>query len=127
MLFIDCPQTIEKDWGRELVLVNTPLYCGKLLIIDPGRQCSLHYHWEKHETFVLQRGEVLIQLGLEWIKLRDQGRAIQVPPRIPHRFGSIDGAELLEVSTCHRDEDVLRLEPSRSFLPGDWPHALETR
>ncbi len=39
------PVHIEpKGWGREAWIANTPLYCGKILEIEKGKRCSLHYH-----------------------------------------------------------------------------------
>ena len=41
----------KKGWGYENWLVNTELYCGKILHFNHGKQCSLHYHKIKDETF----------------------------------------------------------------------------
>jgi quercetin dioxygenase-like cupin family protein len=92
--------------------VNTDLYCLKELHLTAGWQCSLHRHRIKDETFLVQSGEVEIELGSRrW--LAHAGESIHIPPMTWHRFGSRNAAMLLEVSTHHSDEDVERLEMSR--------------
>ncbi len=39
------PVHIEpKGWGREIWIANNGLYCGKILEINKGKKCSLHFH-----------------------------------------------------------------------------------
>ena len=54
---------VPKGWGYEKWIVNTDLYCGKLLFIEAGKRCSWHYHKLKDETFYIQSGEVLLIYG----------------------------------------------------------------
>lgn len=119
-------KVVQKDWGWETWIVNNDLYCGKLLTIMPGFQCSLHFHPVKHETFHVLEGR--IELDLE-NKMKDvrrghrmvvmhKGDSITLPPWTPHRFRVPKGhpqATLVEFSTRHDDEDVIRLEPSREL------------
>jgi mannose-6-phosphate isomerase-like protein (cupin superfamily) len=111
---------ITKVWGAEEVLVNNDKYCSKILHIRNRYRCSLHYHPTKDETFIALEGMVKVEYSPvpynkkhEAIlsgKFRD---AIHIPPNTLHRFQSFAGdAMLLEVSTPHSDEDVVRLEPS---------------
>ena len=98
---------ISKKWGNEVVLTNTEHYCAKNLLVDPGRICSLHRHVKKHETFIVQEGEGVIEVA---------GQAFEVVPMAFvhiaagtwHRFWSSKGMKLLEVSTHHDDDDVER-------------------
>lgn len=109
-------QQIDKAWGSELVLVNEPEYCAKILNILPRKKCSLHYHNQKKETFIVQSGVI----RLEWRDVRgtpinqllflNESRTIM--PGTPHRFSSVEGGKILEISTHHSDEDVVRIEPS---------------
>jgi mannose-6-phosphate isomerase-like protein (cupin superfamily) len=117
---VSCGQikTVTKDWGRELWIANTDLYCGKVLIINEGWQCSLHYHKLKDETFYVSQGNVLVELeGREyWL---NSGDSVHIPRLAKHRFfgiGSYHNA-IFEISTFHSDEDVYRLEPSK-YNPG---------
>jgi mannose-6-phosphate isomerase-like protein (cupin superfamily) len=105
---------VAKAWGREEIVVDEREYCCKFLRISAGKQSSLHYHLKKKETFVVQSGEVCLEHNgiTEDLKIGDQ-RTVQ--PGVAHRFSSKHGAVLLEISTHHSDEDVVRLEPSGSL------------
>lgn len=107
------PVTIPKVWGREIVLVNEPEYTCKLLEINKGSSGSLHYHPNKKETFIMAMGKVKLELGKKVIKLSVGPNAITILPLTPHRFTALKQAVILEVSTCHDDADVVRLEVSR--------------
>jgi mannose-6-phosphate isomerase-like protein (cupin superfamily) len=106
---------VEKEWGFENVICNTPLYCAKFLHISPGKRSSLHRHMHKDETFYVMDGECWIEIGPIGPQTLCKGDSKHIPPGYNHRFSSKDGCTLLEVSTHHSDEDVIRLEPSGSL------------
>ena len=107
---------VKKVWGVEYWLVNEPEYCAKILEINPGYRCSLHYHPNKKETFTVMTGRVLLEqkdirgIPFEELLLPNDSRTIW--PKTPHRFSSEHGAEILEVSTHHDDSDVVRITES---------------
>ena len=110
-------------WGAEEWIINTDQYCGKLLWIKSGFQSSLHYHKIKTETFLCLRGTVLVEYypkGTEHKKeitvLKGWARdAIHLPNGVPHRFmAKSEDALVVEFSTYHSDEDVVRLEESKA-------------
>jgi len=107
---------IKKAWGTEMVICNEPEYCAKFLMIDAGKRCSLHYHKVKKETFHVHRGLVRLEQrdvrGAAIDELLKMGESRTIMPGTPHRFSSYLGATILEVSTHHSDEDVVRIEPS---------------
>ncbi len=104
-------EEVKKVWGSETILVNNDLYCGKLLHIDKGATCSYHYHPVKQETFHCLEGEVLLSVkGAEFLL----EEPYTINPNTPHKFYGITDAVILEVSTPHSDEDVVRLEESNS-------------
>lgn len=104
---------VAKLWGLEHWIINNDKYCFKVLTIFPGYQCSLHYHNEKDETFVVQSGEVLLEhQGVE--ELLGPGQKRRIEPGTPHRFKAKDGtAVVIEISTHHDDADVVRIEESK--------------
>ena len=115
---------IVKIWGRERVIANHGLYCGKILFVEPGYQSSLHYHRIKDETFYVDSGEVSLEIFLDTARPREKhvlrlkkGQSIRIEPLTPHRFRSAtsDPAKIIEVSTYHDDDDVVRIEDSRSL------------
>ena len=111
-------QYVRKIWGTETIFVNEPEYCLKELRIDPGKRCSLHYHNIKKETFIVQSGFIRIErLGYPDLVLK-HGDQLLILPKTPHRFSSVNGATMLEVSTHDDSEDCVRIEPSGE-LPGN--------
>jgi mannose-6-phosphate isomerase-like protein (cupin superfamily) len=110
------PLFVKKAWGSEKWLVNEPEYCAKILCINPGFRCSLHYHKIKKETFIVQSGVVrLEQRGVRGEEIDEtliEGDTRTIMPKTPHRFSSFNGATILEISTHHDDADVVRLTDS---------------
>jgi mannose-6-phosphate isomerase-like protein (cupin superfamily) len=107
---------VRKEWGVEHVICNEPEYCAKFLIIEPKMRCSLHYHRVKKETFWVKNGMVRLEQrdprGVPIDELLAPGESRTIQPLTPHRFSSMLGAVILEVSTHHDDADVVRLEKS---------------
>ncbi len=103
---------VDKIWGSETVIVNNSLYCGKIMHLKEGWQCSLHHHKIKDETFHILDGMVSFELGDRKLELR-AGDSVHVAPGVKHRFGGITPATMIEVSTPHSDDDVYRDEDSR--------------
>lgn len=116
---------VEKLWGAEYWLTNG-IYCMKVLELHHGFQSSLHYHREKQETFYVERGVVVLEIDynhsaliLKKLKLElHEGDFIFIPPNTIHRFYLKPGIEndygkIIESSTHHDDEDVVRLVESR--------------
>ena len=102
---------VDKVWGREEIIVNNDKYCGKLLYLNAGATCSLHYHPKKQETFYCLKGTVLLLVQGEEFFLEEP---YTILPNAPHQFHGITDAVLLEVSTPHRDDDVVRLTESKA-------------
>lgn len=95
----------DHAWGRELRLVNNPLYCAKFLEYDTHQECgSDHYHEEKTESFKVLSGNVIIAREYR------TGEEVIIPPKHRHFVGAItDSAVILEVSTHHEDSDTYRV------------------
>ena len=114
---ISSPKKVAKKWGEEIWIVNNEKYCGKYLIINKGACSSLHYHPKKMESFMCIQGLVLlyVQQGeeLKSYRMEKNDCVITLMPGTPHAFqGLTEGATLLEISTTHNDEDVVRLTES---------------
>lgn len=110
---------VEKAWGSETWIVNTERYCGKILRLKKGGQCSLHYHVLKDETFYVLYGRVAFELGDPLLKYTERTcvelgpeQSVRVAPCTPHRFAGIEDSTIFEFSTHHDDADTYRIEPS---------------
>lgn len=107
-------KTVEKVWGEELWIVNCDKYCGKLLFLDEGAVSSMHFHPEKQETFYALRGQVALTIEGKDYMLNPSSRPKTIYPKQKHQFRGISEAVILEVSTHHNDDDVVRFEESKS-------------
>ncbi len=96
-----------KVWGSEDWIINNEKYCGKRLLLNKGYQCSVHYHKIKEETFYVNRGLVLLQVGTERVLMKP-GDSLEIKPDERHRFIGITDAEIMEFSTKHMEEDSYR-------------------
>ncbi len=105
---------IPKVWGKEIWIVNCEEYCGKLLMLNKGAESSYHYHPQKKETFYCLEGEVILTVKGEDSFLLIEPYTIQ--PNTPHSFYGLTDATILEVSTKHDDNDVVRLRESKSGM-----------
>jgi mannose-6-phosphate isomerase-like protein (cupin superfamily) len=112
-------QNVSKIWGREVILVDGD-YCAKFLQYDGVRTSSLHYHKEKHETFVVVKGT----FEIEWYhvdlpqsstkEIFGPGKALVLAPYTVHRVKCVspEGGSIFEASTGEDPDDCVRLEPS---------------
>ena len=55
---------VDKPWGHELVWAESARYVGKILHIHAGHRLSRQYHQVKEETFMVQAGEMDLEVGL---------------------------------------------------------------
>lgn len=106
---------VKKDWGEEELIANRA-YCGKILRLKQGRQCSLHFHAEKDETFYVLDGKVRLELN-GWTMILGAGDSAHVAPGRLHRFAGLTDATIIEFSTHHEDGDSHRIEKSRPMAP----------
>jgi mannose-6-phosphate isomerase len=107
---------VKKLWGYEKHIVNSPLYCGKILVALPnGMACSIHYHKLKTETFHVRSGSLHIQLFTLDGNLKETldlaaGESLTLEPLSPHRFwAKTEVCEFMEFSTHDDPADSYRI------------------
>jgi hypothetical protein len=128
---------VPKGWGWEDWITNDPdaNYCLKRMFIKAGKRGSLHCHLKKDETLVLLSGQITVaycdrpwdgrivpnninylshQLSYQNFTAGDQFR---FKPKEIHRLYADRDAILMEASTFHADDDVVRFEAG-DLLPG---------
>ncbi len=103
---------VEKPWGYELIWAETSRYVGKILHIDAGQRLSRQYHNKKEETFLVQNGEMDLEIGqgddVKTLRLKHM-ESFHCVPLTVHRMIAVTDVDVLEVSTPELD-DVVRLE-----------------
>ena len=89
-------------------------YCVKILTLHRGGECSLHFHTEKEESFLVLEGKVEVELffNLERsIVTLEEGESLDIPPFMAHRFKAVVDSKLLEASNQDKEEkDLIRIE-----------------
>ena len=103
---------VTKPWGYELVWAETNRYVGKILHITAGQKLSRQYHERKDETFLVETGEMDLEVGtgadMKIIRMRARD-SFHCSPRTVHRMVAVTDVDVIEVSTPELD-DVVRLE-----------------
>ena len=111
------PEEHPKAWGKEVWYVNNDKYCLKYLFFEKNRaKFSLHYHWDKEETwYVLYGSFKLTYINLETAERMYEtiktGDIIHIPPGNPDQLESLEEeSAIIEVSTPHYEHDSYRIE-----------------
>ncbi len=103
-------KVVQKGWGHEEWIANSAAYCSKLLHVDKGKKCSLHFHEHKMETFHILKGRIQLEVEGDMDYL-SEGMIIDIWPYQHHRFTAMVDSIILEVSTQHFESDTTRIEP----------------
>lgn len=103
----------DKGWGSEEWIINSPLYCAKILRVRAGKKCSLHTHTLKTETMLVVEGMILMRYGHELENLAEvrlsPGMAFHIAPGLIHQFEAVSNSTIHEFSTEHFESDSYRL------------------
>ncbi len=121
--------TVPKGWGGEVFLFHSQdyqlvdlrnEYClptvetVKLLALEQGKKCSLHFHTSKRELFALAAGRLKVMFvadGNIYDFVMEAGDHIMVWPGLVHQMQGLDDLNLLiEVSTVDTPEDSYRIQ-----------------
>lgn len=109
---VEAVGVVPKLWGYEKWLENNDKYCCKLLSLNKGYQCSLHYHKDKDEMFVVTKGHVRLELEDKVVHMR-VGNFMRITPGSKHRFTGVEDSIIIEVSTHHEESDSYRIENAK--------------
>jgi len=109
-------KVVPKIWGREIWIVNELEYCAKFLHLNKDAQSSMHYHKTKKETFYCLKGQVALTIEGRDYMLNPWARPKTIEPEQTHIFYGITNAVILEISTHHSEDDVVRLSESRESV-----------
>jgi mannose-6-phosphate isomerase-like protein (cupin superfamily) len=107
-------EIVEKGWGKEIIFVNTPEYCGKILCFNKNKKFSMHYHLQKKETWYVAKGRFILNWiettnGMSYSEYLTVGDVITNERGAPHQLLALEDSEVFEVSTRHYDEDSYRI------------------
>ncbi|MCS7180976.1 MAG: cupin domain-containing protein [bacterium] len=72
-------------------------YCGKFIFMFSGQRCPEHFHKKKHETFLVLKGKVLMEVDGKKIILKE-GDVLPMDRNISHTFKALKNSLIIEVS-----------------------------
>jgi mannose-6-phosphate isomerase-like protein (cupin superfamily) len=109
----------QKGWGYEVTIHNDTGYCMKLLRFAQGAKASLHLHLRKTETWYVQSGEFTVTLIDKTDAEAREFRllpfdTLHIPAGTPHQLTCWEEGFIIEASTRHDDDDVVRIRPGDS-------------
>jgi len=90
--------------GITMITVVNREYCKKLIIALPGQSHPEQYHKLKEETFVVLHGTVELSLNGE-PQTYEKGDVITIEPGVRHKFKTLGGCVIEEVSSTHYKSD----------------------
>ena len=117
---------VKKVWGKERWIVNCDKYCGKLLYVDKGAKSSCHYHKVKQETFYSLEGQVCLTIDGRDYMLNPFSRPKTIMPNQEHSFTAFCNSVIMEISTEHKEDDVVRLAESSGGGGKGWNGKVNT-
>lgn len=111
----------KKKWGTEYQIPGEG-YCVKIMEVLPGGACSLHFHGDKSESFILVEGQMNVTFytpeGEKYEGIYSPYSVIVLPKNTPHTF-SVPADQktpsiFVEASTPDNPLDSYRLIKSKS-------------
>lgn len=93
-----------REFGAVIIDCVNREYCKKLIVMLPRQKHPYHYHKRKEETFQLLYGDMEIEADGHVTRLRP-GDTFLVEAGSWHKFHTLDGAIVEEISTTHFKND----------------------
>lgn len=123
-----------REFGTVLIDCINRAYCKKLIVQLPRQKHPYHYHEKKEETFQLLYGDLEMEVDGNKYKLKP-GDICLVKPKQWHKFHTLDGAVVEEVSTTHYNDDSFYEDPKihnlkredRKMNVSSWAKAFKWR
>jgi mannose-1-phosphate guanylyltransferase/mannose-1-phosphate guanylyltransferase/mannose-6-phosphate isomerase len=103
----------DRPWGRFEILVETPRYKSKRIIVWPGQRLSYQSHTKRAEHWVVVSGDAEVTLNDVVHRLKP-GQSIDIPLGAKHRMAN-PGSEILEfievqTGTYFGEDDITRYQ-----------------
>jgi sialic acid synthase SpsE/mannose-6-phosphate isomerase-like protein (cupin superfamily) len=106
-----------REFGTTLITCINRDYAKKILVQLPRQKHPYHFHKVKEETFQLLWGDLELTLDGKKVVL-EPGDTCLVKPGVWHKFQSLNGAVMEEISTtylvsdsCYEDPKIAEMDP----------------
>lgn len=107
------PSIEERPWGWFKIILETPTYKIKELLIRPGQRLSYQFHHRRAEHWLLVKGEAVATINDREILLKPD-EAIDIPVKTKHRLANRGASDVIfiEVQTgaYFGEDDIVRIE-----------------
>ena len=104
-----------REFGAVIITCINRSYAKKLVIQLPRQKHPYHFHKRKEETFQLLHGDMeIVKDG--YSTQMSPGDTFIVEPDEWHKFHTLEGAIVEEVSTTHYNDDSFYQDPKISEL-----------
>jgi mannose-1-phosphate guanylyltransferase len=111
----DVHRLAYRPWGSYEVLLDTPKYKIKRIIVAPGKKLSLQKHFHRSEHWVVVSGTAEVTNGDQIMTVRPN-ESTYIPMGVVHRLenkGKIDLVMIeVQVGEYTGEDDIVRLEDS---------------
>ena len=104
-----------REYGAVIVTCINREYAKKLVIQLPRQKHPYHFHKQKEETFQLLAGDIEIVKDGERFAMRP-GDTLLIEPNAWHKFHTLDGCIVEEISTTHHNADSFYEDPAIARL-----------
>lgn len=98
-------------FGLTMINVVNREYCKKILILLAGQTHPEQFHERKEETFLLLYGDLSLSLDGQDRKV-SVGDVVTVARGVRHRFHTIKGCVIEEISSTHYKDDSFYTDPA---------------
>ena len=105
---------VQKPWGW-IDWIYNGTYCGKIVYIKKGSNCSWHYHITADEVIYVESGKAELIYGEDddpseaEIKILKVGEAFHITTYTRHQLYAIEDLHLYEFSIKQEESDIIRI------------------
>lgn len=115
--------TIERPWGQEIIIAQTPTYMGKILKRKAGTKGDKQSHL-KHESHYLLEGKLLVRTpGLG--KIYGPGESWHVPAGVVHQEEALTDCVEIEIAEPTLNDRQVVEASADAGLPSTPPADVE--
>ena len=117
---------VDKCWGKTREIVDSPFYSKHELKIEAGGYCSLHFHIERANRFIIQSGlvEIIEMFGPQVRKtLLGPDNTYDVASLVPHMFAVRKSGTMIEEYFADRGGTVRRNDITRIVEGGTFKNS----
>jgi mannose-6-phosphate isomerase-like protein (cupin superfamily) len=102
-----------RPWGHFVILSAETDHKVKRIVVNPGRRLSVQRHQHRREHWLVVRGEALVTLDGEEIRLV-AGQSVDIPQNAWHRVANHGKSDLVfvevQLGESFAEEDIERVE-----------------